>query len=104
MAKKKASKKAQNRETNILHAVAKRELPSKAKPFRVTKDTLIGEAADKVPDAAEIMFSYGLHCFGCGMTAYETIEQGCSGHGMGDEEIESLVDELNDSLERQRKN
>jgi hybrid cluster-associated redox disulfide protein len=71
--------------------------------FTVTRDTLIGDAAREVPDAAEIMFSYGLACFGCGMTAYETIEQGCSGHGMEDEEIDNLVAELNESLERARK-
>jgi hybrid cluster-associated redox disulfide protein len=45
------------------------------------------------------MLSYGLHCIGCGMNAFETIEQGCMGHGMGDEEINSLIDELNEAYD-----
>ena len=74
--------------------------PAVQETAKITRDTMIGDAAMLAPDAAEIMFSYGLHCFGCGMTAYETIEQGCSGHGMADEEIDALVDELNESVER----
>ena len=68
----------------------------------ITRDTMVGDAAQMSPDAPEIMFSYGLHCFGCGMNAFETIEQGCMGHGMGDDEIDNLVKELNEAVERSR--
>lgn len=66
---------------------------------RVTKDTPIGEAARSSPHAAEILMSYGLHCIGCGMTAFETIEQGCAGHGMDDGTVRALVEELNEAAE-----
>ena len=83
---------------------AKSRIGEKAEPDSeehgpITKDTPIGEAAMSSPEAPMIMMSYGLHCLGCGMTAYETIEQGCAGHGMPDEIIDRLVDELNEAAD-----
>ena len=66
---------------------------------QVTKDTPIAEAAKSSPFAAEILMSFGLHCIGCGMTAYETIEQGLAGHGIEEETIQALVDELNEAAD-----
>ncbi|MBN1792168.1 DUF1858 domain-containing protein [Candidatus Woesearchaeota archaeon] len=63
----------------------------------------IGEAARTSGAAPEIMFSYGLHCLGCGMMAFETIEQGCSAHGMSEEEIDKLVGELNEAAQSEMK-
>jgi hybrid cluster-associated redox disulfide protein len=95
MFKKKSSEKVKKEETTPKEA---------AKPEqKITKSTLILQAARMCPDAAEIMMSHGLHCIGCGMTAYETIEQGCIGHGMSQEEIQQLVDELNEALEKHSK-
>ena len=47
------------------------------------------------PDAPEIFFKYGLHCIGCHVALWETIEEGCMGHGMPDEKIDELIEELN---------
>jgi hybrid cluster-associated redox disulfide protein len=70
--------------------------------FKVTKDTLIGDAARMCPEAPQIMFSFGLHCIGCGMTAFESIGQGCAGHGMSEEETDALVKELNEAIEKHK--
>lgn len=61
----------------------------------VTRDTTIGEVVQRWPKSAFIMFEYGLHCVGCHVSAFETIEEGCKGHGMPEEVIDELVEELN---------
>ncbi|MBT3405805.1 DUF1858 domain-containing protein [Candidatus Woesearchaeota archaeon] len=61
----------------------------------ITKDTIIGDAVSKHHVAAMVMMKYGLHCIGCHVAAHETIEQGCKGHGMDDEAIEEMIEEIN---------
>jgi len=68
----------------------------KVKENLITKDTLIGDAIEKNPKAAEIMFSYGLYCIGCGGASMETIEQGAKMHGISDEKIEEMVKKMNE--------
>jgi hydroxylamine reductase len=70
----------------------------KATKQLVTKGMLIGDIAVKYPKAVSIMFKFGMHCIGCGMTAYENLEQGCLAHGMSNEEIDKLVDEINRAI------
>jgi hybrid cluster-associated redox disulfide protein len=64
----------------------------------VTKAMLIGDIALKYPKAVPLMFKFGMHCIGCGMTAYESLEQGCLAHGMSKEEIDKLVAEINKAV------
>ena len=61
----------------------------------ITKDMLIGEIASTYPEVVEVMFKHGMHCIGCGMTAYETIEQGCLAHGLSQEQIDKMIEEMN---------
>ena len=68
---------------------------TKKKEEVITKDTLIGDAVMKNPQAAEIMFEYGLHCLGCGGAMMETIEMGAKAHGISDEQIEEMVKKIN---------
>jgi hybrid cluster-associated redox disulfide protein len=62
---------------------------------KITKNMTISEAINKNPNAAHLLFKYGFHCAGCAFAAMETIEQGCKAHGMNDEQIEKLIEELN---------
>lgn len=89
MAKKKVTKKAKPAKAKIVKKTAN---PAKQ---LVTKTMLIGEIASKYPQAVEIMFKSGMHCIGCGMTAYESLEQGCMAHGMSEEEIDKMVEDIN---------
>jgi len=66
----------------------------------ITKDMLIIDITSKHPETAEIMFRHGLHCVGCAMTAYETLEQGCKAHGMSDKEVDELVNEINKVIKK----
>lgn len=65
----------------------------------ITKETNIMEAMEINPNAFEILLDAGLGCVGCSMSVVETIEQGLSAHGMGKEEINEVVEELNKNYE-----
>lgn len=65
----------------------------------ISKSMTIGEVVQKYPDSVAIMMARGLHCVGCHVASWETLEEGCRGHGMDDDTIESLIKELNDKLE-----
>jgi hybrid cluster-associated redox disulfide protein len=66
---------------------------------QITRQTIIADAVKINPQAPQIMFTYGLHCIGCHVSLWETIEQGCMGHGMDSKQIDKMVDELNKGVE-----
>ena len=47
-------------------------------------------------EAADIMAAYGLHCFSCSMGGVETLADGCMLHGMDNDTVNSLVEDIND--------
>ena len=55
----------------------------------------IQDLANAHPEAVAVMAERGLHCFGCHGAAFDTVEAGAKGHGMSDEDIEQMVDEMN---------
>ncbi len=61
----------------------------------IHKDMLVADIVALCPEAQGVLAEYGLHCFGCEGSAYETLGQGCLGHGFEDSEINELVDDLN---------
>jgi len=63
---------------------------------KVTKDMTIGDVIKNYPAAAEIMTAQGLHCVGCHVNPFESIEQGCKGHGMSDEIIDTMISKINE--------
>jgi len=65
----------------------------------IHKDQIIGEVVGMFPEATEIMLGYGLHCVGCHVNMYETIEQGMLGHGFTEEQMNDLIEELNEAWE-----
>lgn len=78
-------------------------MPLKIKPKKtakessgpITGDMMLGEAIEKYPDTAKVMFKHGLHCIGCHVSAYETIEQGAMAHGI---DVGKLLDDMNKAL------
>jgi hybrid cluster-associated redox disulfide protein len=65
------------------------------KKKEITKNTKFGEILNEHPELANDLFESGLHCLGCGMARYETLEQGCLAHGMNKKQIEDLIKKLN---------
>ncbi len=70
----------------------------------ITKEMTMGEIIEKYPFASEVMLSYGLHCVGCHVNPYESLENGALGHGMTNEEIASMLQELNDLVKTHAQN
>ena len=58
----------------------------------------IADIVEKYPVCIEIMLRYGLHCVGCHVAADESLEQGAKGHGMDDEQIEEMLDDMNEKI------
>ena len=56
---------------------------------------LIGEVVKKYPESIGIMLEHGLHCVGCHVATWETIEQGAIGHGI---DVNKLVRDINEKI------
>ncbi|MCX7678095.1 MAG: DUF1858 domain-containing protein [Spirochaetes bacterium] len=63
---------------------------------KIEKTMTFGELVKKFPNAVPILAEYGMHCIGCHIAIYETIEQGARAHGLDDAEIETLINRLNE--------
>lgn len=58
----------------------------------ITKEMPIGDVVRKYPKTIEVFMRHGLHCIGCAVAAFESIEEGAVAHGI---EIEPLMADLN---------
>ena len=56
----------------------------------------ISEVVTKWPKTMEVMLKYGLHCVGCHLSPFETIEQGALVHGLTQEELDNMLKEMNE--------
>ena len=61
----------------------------------ITKDMPIGDIVARYPQVASVVQAYGLHCVGCHVSAFETLEEGALGHGMSEEDVENMVRDMN---------
>ena len=68
-------------------------------PVKVTKDDNLSTLLQKYPEVEEILTDYGLHCVGCALNAFDSVEAGSKVHGMDDEEIQEMVDRINEFIE-----
>ena len=98
MAKKASSKKAAK---PAKKPKAAKKSSTKAKPApmaakqMITKDMSFGEILQRFPQTFSVFSKYGMHCIGCSMSAYETVEQGAKAHGMKEKDLAKLLDEMN---------
>jgi len=67
---------------------------------KIDRRILIGELVMNYPEAAEVLLQHGFYCIGCGLSAYETLEQGCSAHGFDDALIDKIVEEIKDAVKK----
>ena len=67
---------------------------------KITKDTTIGDIVDKYPQVVDTLTSFGVHCVGCHVSPFESLEGGFKGHGMDDAKIEEAVKKLNEVIEK----
>lgn len=67
----------------------------KKERIKITRETNIAELVNNYPKAVDVLMAFGLHCVGCFASAFDTIGEGARIHGMIDEEIDEMLDEVN---------
>ncbi len=63
----------------------------------ITKSQSIGDIVAKYPETAATFLEWGLHCYGCAVARYETLEQGAMAHGI---DPDKLVEALNEAIKK----
>lgn len=58
----------------------------------ITKEMTIEEVVTQYPETMMVFMRHGLHCVGCHVSAYESIEEGAVAHGIN---VDALVSDLN---------
>ena len=71
---------------------------------KITKDMPIAEVVSKYPEVVETLLSTGVHCIGCHVSQFETLEQGLMGHGMPEKQINEIIKSLNEVLQKSKEN
>lgn len=57
-----------------------------------TKDMTFAQAIQTHPDVAKVLRKYNLGCIGCMGAQNESLEQGCSAHGL---DVNEILKDLN---------
>ena len=58
----------------------------------ITKETTIEEVVKQYPETMMVFMKHGLHCVGCHVSSFESIEEGAMAHGV---DVDILVADLN---------
>ncbi len=58
----------------------------------ITKEMTIEEVVSQYPETMMVFMRHGLHCVGCHVSAFESIEEGALAHGIN---VDALVSDLN---------
>ena len=66
----------------------------------ITKNTTIEEVVNQYPETTMVFMKHGLHCVGCHVSAFESIEEGAMAHGIN---ADSLVADLNKVVSLRKK-
>ncbi len=59
---------------------------------KVTKDMTFAQVMRMHPEVVKVLAKYNLGCIGCMGAQAETLEQGCSAHGL---DVNEVVNDLN---------
>jgi hybrid cluster-associated redox disulfide protein len=68
----------------------------------ITKDMTLGDVVQNHPETIETFLGYGLHCVGCHVAYWETIEQGAMAHGITGKKFDALMKDLNKVVKKQK--
>jgi hybrid cluster-associated redox disulfide protein len=66
----------------------------------ISKNMTFQEIIKKYPTSIEVLMNEGMHCIGCSMAGFETLEQGALAHGLNPDE---LVEKMNKLLQKNNK-
>lgn len=71
---------------------------------RLKRELTIGDVLEQYPAAAPLLTEKGIHCVGCHVSPFETLEEGFRSHGMSEEEIDGVLADVNEKLDVALKN
>ncbi|MFZ1970676.1 MAG: DUF1858 domain-containing protein [Candidatus Nanoarchaeia archaeon] len=66
----------------------------------VTKEMFLIDIIARYPEVALVLMGYGLHCVGCSFSGADTLEMGARVHGMDDDTINMMLDDVNAVIEK----
>jgi hybrid cluster-associated redox disulfide protein len=95
----KKSKQTTKRNSKSVKTLKKIKSKAKGKILLVDKKMSFGEIINRYPQTAEILMANGMHCFGCSMAMYETLEQGAIMHGVNPDK---LVEKINKTIGKKK--
>ncbi|MDI6737944.1 MAG: DUF1858 domain-containing protein [Nanoarchaeota archaeon] len=59
----------------------------------------IGDVVQKYPNTVEVFGKHGLHCIGCAIASFESVEQGARSHGV---DVGALLKDLNAAARKKK--
>ncbi|MBU1120800.1 MAG: DUF1858 domain-containing protein [archaeon] len=80
----------------------KKAKTQKKSPEKISKEMTLGEIARDYPETISVLFEYGMHCIGCPVSMMETLEQGAKAHGMSEEKINKMIEEMNKKIKKKK--
>ena len=66
----------------------------------IKKTDLIRDVIRAHPGTAGVLAASGMGCIGCALARLESIEQGAKAHGFSDEDVDRLVKQLNEAVQK----
>lgn len=69
--------------------------PASKKPL-ITEDMLIGDVINRLPESAEIMQDFGLHCTSCSVNVFEPLKMGALSHGIEEAVVDEMIRRINE--------
>ncbi|MCX8166958.1 MAG: iron-sulfur cluster assembly accessory protein [Candidatus Micrarchaeota archaeon] len=78
----------------------KKSKNSKKHVTYITKDMTMGEIVNRYPEVVPKLMDYGIHCIGCHVSPYETLEQGLAVHGFDEKTTNKIFNEINRIVEK----
>ncbi|MCE8426390.1 MAG: DUF1858 domain-containing protein [Candidatus Methanoperedens sp.] len=66
----------------------------------ISKEMKIEEVVNQYPESMMVFMKHGLHCVGCHVSAFESIEEGASAHGIN---VDALIADLNKVAQARKK-
>jgi hybrid cluster-associated redox disulfide protein len=76
------------------------QLKKEGEGFVLTKGMLLAEVVEKSPAAAKLLAEYGLSCTTCFANSFDTLQDGAIVHGMTDEEVDQMINEINEEINK----
>jgi len=70
-------------------------------PYVLTKFDPLSIIMQESPRSVELLSEYGIHCVSCFFSEFDTLQNGAQMHGMTEEEMDEMINEVNTQLEKE---